>query len=151
MSSVPKRVESAPWMSGDIARSLTLDHPARWKVAQTGVMEAPKLLDGGFAAPRDISLPLVDVFRKCERQISVGAIVLLMLLLAAISGSATYAGIEARDAALALDGIKNRVGILEKELQNAKRTPLGVDAASVKVLLPVESEEVIWVPMPEQN
>jgi hypothetical protein len=148
MSTAENRGNPAFWVEGNTARALALTERQSWKTSQVGAIDFPPLRDDTIAAPQSLTLPLVEILKRFERAISYCAITIIALVLAAVSVCATSAAITVRDSSLALGELRSRVSIMEHRLEEARRIPPDYQLSTAGIILPIESQNVIWVPLP---
>ena len=147
MNAMPKRANPAFWVDGSTVRALVLERKMG-KVPDGAVLEFPPVLDGAQPARKAIAIPTIGGVLKFERVISILAIATLALVLAGVSAGATLAGISTRDSQVAVQEIKSRISIMERDLELAKKYPPQVQESSIKNSVPIDkNSDVIWVPV----
>ena len=149
MGSAAKRADAAFWVDGSTVRAIALPELSFLDSSEAGVIEFPPLRGDTIAIPQSNPIALVEILQRFERQISYATIVLAAVILAAISVSATSAGITMRDLSVNIENLRSQTSILERELENAKRTPPESLASPAKMIIPLDSGNVIYVPLPK--
>jgi hypothetical protein len=149
MGSIPQRADAAFWVDGNTVRALALTDATVLKTSEAGTIEFPPLREDTIAAPMSKPIALVEILARCERQISYCLIIASMIVVAAISVSATSAGIAARDLSVNIENLRGETSMLERQLEDARRTPPPTLGKSGKVVLPLDSDNVVYVQLPK--
>jgi hypothetical protein len=88
---------------------------------------------------------------KSERGLSFFLMTFLAVTLACVSALATSTSIAARDNRLALEDMKTKTGILQRDLEDARSRQAAEYGFAGDATMPVESDSVVWVPLPQER